>query len=912
MKILFLRTLGLLSLAASAFAVAAAPKTPQFSAFDASAIEGDADKKILVFPVYLSIASDKPETVSFSTASGTARAGRDFDGVRGTLRFAPGVRRMDVRVAVRGDVVYEGDETLSLRLERASAPVARGAAKGTIRDNERAPRLSIDDVRVSEGNTGRTNARFSLSLSPPCQNAVGVRFATRDGNATAPTDFIAASGTVVFAPGQTSKTVAVAVRGDGQVEPNEFFRLDLSHANVRLNRSNGVATIINDDKNAPPTPTPVPTATATPEPTATATPEPTATATPVPTATPEPTATPLPTPDPNATPLPPQSGGILFHVRGVNSFSPSTLMRMNADGREKVALTNDNNGNRSAVWSPDRRHLTFESYGSITGYTLIYRMDADGTHLVNLAVGTRPAWSPDGTRIAFVGGYDGVPNSSQRLVVMNADGTNKTAFLLDGIICVAPTWSPDGRQIAFIGSKPGQGGVFKINADGSQLTCLLNDRALGGNISWSPDGKTLAFDSGRASPYGIYSMSTGGSVPVRLTSSNLFCVAPAWSPDGTRLAYSSYNGHDLDIYSMNSSGKDVHQLTSAPTDEFASDWKGEAGTPEPTIAPTPAPFVPPASSGAGKILFSNTSNPYLSEPQHLYQSNADATNRSEIVLPANVHFVSEAVWNANASKIAFIGYGQTTLAQLFVADADGSNAVAVPLSAYDLSIVSHIPPTWSPDGRQLAFVARSRSSTSPTNALWVVGVDGSHLFQLLNNNCDDPMWSPDGTRIVFSSPRDDTASGSVPQLFTIRPDGTDLTRVFDSSTTRNYPQGSAFCSAWSPDGRQLAFINYNNSQLSLWTIGANGLAPKRLVVATPGAAHFGTPRWSPYGARIAFSLDQNGNRTDQIQVVNADGTGYDVILNNGARNILSDWKSGFVSASPRAAPARSSGSAPSS
>ena len=980
MKIRLFHALSVLSVAAlTILTVSAAPKTPQFSALDASVVEGDSGLQTLVFPVYLGVTSPRRETVTFSTSSGTATAGRDFDAVRGTLVFAPGVRRVDVRVPVRGDLVYEGNETLSLHLGRASVPLARADATGTIVDNERKPRLSVGDVRVVEGNAGQKAATFPLTLSGPCQNQVSVHFATRDGSATSPSDFKAVAGNLVFASGQTSKTVSVAVVGDTQPERDEFFRLELSAASVALARSSATAIIQNDDKTPPPTPTPQPTATVTPtatpepEPTATptevptatpepaatdiptvtpeptvaptevptATPEPAATdiptvtpeprATEVPTATPEPTSTEVPTatplatntPEPTATPTPTpmQSGGILWSSNVTNNRNVSGVNRMDADGSNPSALTSDSLGNCNAVWSPNRRYIAFESYNSTNGSTFIYRMDSDGTHRIAIAVGTHPAWSPDGTHIVFIANgdiYGDVPNSSYHLVIMNADGTGKTALRLTSTNCYVPAWSPDGRQIAFIGSAPLGLSLLKVNANGTGLTRLFTDASLGSGLSWSPDGKTIAFgaairpSANSYAPMGIYTITTGASKPIRLTSLNSYSINPVWSPDGTRIAYSSDNHHDLDIYSMKIDGSDAKQLTSAATDEIATDWKGAAGTPEPAIAPTPPPFVPPAASGPGKLLFSNTTY-NDNTPQHLFEFNADATNRREIVLPSNVRLSSEAVWNADASKIAFIGSGPGAYQQLFVAGGNGSNAVPV-LLPYDLQPVYYIPPTLSPDGTRLAFIAKSRNSTSSTNALWVVGVDGSSPTQLLGDNCYDSQWSPDGTRIAFSSPRDD-ASNSSSQIFTIRTDGTDLTRLSDSSAipSMKYPVGDNYRPNWSPDARQLAFINYNaNSPMSLWSVGADGAAQTQLFVADPNAAPFGTPQWSPDGARIAFSLDQNRNRTDQIQVVNADGTGYSVILNNGDRNILTDWKSGFVPPPAGDSPPRSSSSAPSS
>jgi hypothetical protein len=109
--------------------------------------------------------------------------------------------------------------------------------------------LSIDDVSVPEGDAGTTDATFTVSLSAPSGQAVTVDFATVDDTATDPGDYASASGTLTFAPGETEKTVTVAVNGDTLVEPDESFFVNLSNATggATIADDQGVGTIVNDD-----------------------------------------------------------------------------------------------------------------------------------------------------------------------------------------------------------------------------------------------------------------------------------------------------------------------------------------------------------------------------------------------------------------------------------------------------------------------------------------------------------------------------------------------------------------------------------------------------------------------------------------------------------------------------------------
>lgn len=112
------------------------------------------------------------------------------------------------------------------------------------------PSLSINDVSVTEGNSGTTTASFTVSLSAPSAQTVTVGYATADGTATtADADYVAvAGGTVTFAPGQTTRPASVTVNGDAKSEANETFTVNLSgQVNATVADGQGIGTITNDD-----------------------------------------------------------------------------------------------------------------------------------------------------------------------------------------------------------------------------------------------------------------------------------------------------------------------------------------------------------------------------------------------------------------------------------------------------------------------------------------------------------------------------------------------------------------------------------------------------------------------------------------------------------------------------------------
>ncbi|MCA1991120.1 MAG: cellulose binding domain-containing protein, partial [Coleofasciculus sp. S288] len=126
-----------------------------------------------------------------------------------------------------------------------SSYVLNGQSLGT---STLLPTLSIGDTTIAEGNAGNTLASFRVGLSQASGKSVTVDYTTADGTAKAGSDYTAKSGSVTFAPGETSKTIAVPIIGDTRVEPNETFAVNLSKpSNATITDAQAIGTIRNDD-----------------------------------------------------------------------------------------------------------------------------------------------------------------------------------------------------------------------------------------------------------------------------------------------------------------------------------------------------------------------------------------------------------------------------------------------------------------------------------------------------------------------------------------------------------------------------------------------------------------------------------------------------------------------------------------
>jgi hypothetical protein len=217
---------------------------------DASVAEGNGGTRNAVFTVSLAALTSQTATVNVSTTDGSASAGSDYLSASGTLTFAPGETTKTITVPVRGDRLAEPNENFFVNLSNpTSATIADGQGVGTILDDE--PRISIRDVTAKEGNGKKTTLfTFTVTFSAAYDQPVTMSYRTADGTATTnDSDYVARTGTLTFAPGETTKTITVVVNGDNRRESDETFYLDLfgNSGNSLFTKNRGTGTILNDD-----------------------------------------------------------------------------------------------------------------------------------------------------------------------------------------------------------------------------------------------------------------------------------------------------------------------------------------------------------------------------------------------------------------------------------------------------------------------------------------------------------------------------------------------------------------------------------------------------------------------------------------------------------------------------------------
>jgi TolB protein len=196
--------------------------------------------------------------------------------------------------------------------------------------------------------------------------------------------------------------------------------------------------------------------------------------------------------------------------------------------------------------------------------------DADGFNAQSVFASNEPimspAWSPDGSRLAYVS-FD---QKKPVVMVQNlAQGATRPVAAFRGNNS-APAWSPDGRYLAVALSKDGLTQIYRVPSAGGNAERLTESTGIDTQPAYSPDGQSIAFTSDRGGSPQIYRMPAAGGTPQRLTFEGTYNVGPRYSPDGRQIVFVQRDGGRFRIASLELATGQVQVLTDGTLDDSPS------------------------------------------------------------------------------------------------------------------------------------------------------------------------------------------------------------------------------------------------------------------------------------------------------------------------------------------------------
>jgi TolB protein len=263
-----------------------------------------------------------------------------------------------------------------------------------------------------------------------------------------------------------------------------------------------------------------------------------------------------------------------------------------------------------------------------TGKKEIYIMDFDGTNVKEVtrhrSIAFAPAWSPDGTRIAY-SLFTKHRDNTKNIDLYEFDFTSATIRLLSNRrgINSGAAYSPRTGKIALTMSFRGNPEIFTLDPATSEVTKVTNSFGFDVDPSWSPDGKQISFVSSRTGVPMVFKMNSDGTGVQRLTYAGRYNATPSWSPQNNKIAFAGWLDKRFDIFMMNPDGSHIERLTKSQGNNedpnisadgnfiaFSSDRAGQKNIYVMNIDGT---FVKRLTYGLGNCVAPKWSNPPVSQ-----------------------------------------------------------------------------------------------------------------------------------------------------------------------------------------------------------------------------------------------------------------------------------------------------------
>jgi serine/threonine-protein kinase len=508
------------------------------------------------------------------------------------------------------------------------------------------------------------------------------------------------------------------------------------------------------------------------------------------------------------------------------------FVRTLATGGER-RLTHGRHDDIQPTWSPDGRSLAFVRAAlpegklqpsDINGWFYeggdVWILDvASGKESKLVAGAFGPAWSPDGSRLAFDASWAG-PN---RIWVSDARGRNPrqiSADSNDAVVHASAHWSPDGTHLVFRRIEKIQWDIAVVDAATSSVARLTNDIVPDIDPTWAPDGRYIYFSSARGGGLNLWrlpvdSKGSRSGPAEQLTTGAGDDVQPAPSPDGRRLAF-AIRGIDSDIWRL---------PVSAGTGRVS-------GEPQPVVVTTRVQSRGAWSPDGHSIAFNSDRR---GEMNLWVRSLADGSERQLTSGPGGDY---QPNWSPDGRTIVF-----------FSARSGDPDIWAARVSDGALSRLTRDPgtdnnPFFSPDGRLIAFL----SDRSGRSEVWLMNADGSNQRRIYDGAAGGHFlrWTENGKSIVFRAER-----GLQTQVLALPIAGGPAAKLPEVASGGHM--------SFSPSGKLILDVRGHKA---LWVYPLDGTPAYKVFEFPDPDVRIDYPVWSPDGKWVLF--DRAAPRTGDV------------------------------------------------
>ncbi len=514
-------------------------------------------------------------------------------------------------------------------------------------------------------------------------------------------------------------------------------------------------------------------------------------------------------------------------------------------------------------FSPDGKFLAYttDEHGSLD----VVVLPLGGGELIRIAASdadeAQPAWSPDGTRIAFVSARDHggrlVPALNTSALESYLLSTNGDLFLVPALGGTAarlvedahyPSWSPDGKRIVFMSNRDGRVNLWTIASDGGVPVRLTTSETIDFHPAWSPDGKWIVYGSGRPADlqgvlFNLRVVGAGGGASRPLTEDFYYVADPAWSADGRAVVFSGDRQGILNLWRFPfrdgrrdgpitrvtlgqgqdlgaSIARDGRALAFSALRSEPDIWELALGAA--TARPVThggAPDYPQLSPDGKTLLVQSNQTGQLSV------WTMDLEGRFLSRLSPGLEREPQARWSPDGTRIAYVRDGKLFLQPV------GS------MSGLDTGVPSGTV-DWSRDGKRIVI-----GTPGGPNEIRIYDVEARTVRDVtaLHKDMDYPTFSPDGKTVAFQLQR-----GPIREVWLVPAEG-GAARPLTKDLEDSHP-------TWSPTDPDTILFLRDHKRLA--TVSASTGKVTLLPWTPAGSYVLDYPSWSPDGRRIYFSVNR--------------------------------------------------------